>query len=497
MTTVTEPRTTPPAQRRALPILVGRWVLILACLVLGFWRSTLRTIPDFNETGLLGYLVLMPLVGLPMAIGITRRRRGELPIHDREVDHIVGALALGVSLAISFWLVPRYQEEFLLLRLDLLSAVVFVFGACVLLFGTRATCRYWPAWVTYLVFTPWGYRTLVISLGGSWFAAGATSVTMVAVATAVAVGRTWKRGVIAGLVTLAVGLVLVALMDAVAPHPTSPFLRSVPAVIVAAAVCLTYLFLVARSGAAPGSAIRSPRMPTVRKIGVAVAILLAATAAQVISPLPPPVNVHIDPGPPEAAGETSLLVPPGWTQTATEAVDWAPQFFGADATLVRQMIQADQVNPEWDTKNRRRAVVVDNLRTHQPATLAVYPGEALYSTLGSRRSETIDVDLGHGVTGRLYTVVDENLFLTWTKLQFIWSRGDVIQVVNLLSVDNHDPGATFPALSPQTAAVASQALNVLLRGNAIQIDKNPHYKDRNLLTTLGRELVAEQWKAAE
>ncbi|MFD4182683.1 hypothetical protein [Rhodococcus sp. NPDC058514] len=495
MTTVVE-RPTHAREHGALATLTVRWLLIIVCLVVGFWTSTLRTLPDSAETGLAWYLMLLPLLGVAMAIGVTRRRQGELPIHDREVDYIVGTIALVGSLAISYWLVPRYREEFLLLRLDLLSTVVFVFGACVLLFGTRATCRYWPVWVAYLAFTPWGYRTLVISLGGSWFAAGAALVVMVAVATGIAVARTWKRGVIAGLITLAMGLALVAAVDAVWPDSRTPLLRSLPAVIIGTVVCVAYLVRVARRGAAPGSAIRSPRLPTVRSIGVAVAILVAATVAQAFSPLPPPVTVHVDPGPPEPEGEVWLRVPDGWTQTELESVDWAPMFFGPDATLVRQMLRADEVNPEWDTKNRVRSVVVDNMRTYQPATLAVYPGEILYSTLGSRRSETIDVDLGHDVTGRLYTVVDEELFLTWTKLQFIWQRGDVTQAVNLLSVDNHDPGATFPALSPQTAAVAGQSLNVLLRGNAIQIDQTPRFKDVNLLSTLGRELVDEQWKAA-
>ncbi|MGW6694742.1 hypothetical protein ACWF62_13315 [Rhodococcus sp. NPDC054953] len=480
----------------ALATLAARWAVIAACLVVGFWASTLRTLPDSAETGLLGYLTLLPLLGIAMAIGVTRRRHGELPIHDREVDYIVGTIALGASLAISYWLVPRYREEFLLLRLDLLSALVFVFGACVLMFGTRATCRYWPVWVAYLAFTPWGYRTLVITLGGSWFAAGAALVVMVAVATGITVARTWQRGVIAALITLAVGLALVAAVDAVRPDTGTPLLRSLPAVLIGAVVCVASLMLVARRGTDPGAPIRAPRPPTVRSVGAAAVILIAATAAQWGSPLPPPVTVHIDPGPPEVDDETWLHVPDGWTETAFDTVDWAPMFFGPDATLVRQMLRADEVNPEWDTKNRVRSVVVDNMRTRQPETLAVYPGEMLYSTLGSRRSETIDVDLGHDVIGRLYTVVDENLFLTWTKLQFIWQRGDVTQVVNLLSVDNHDPGATFPELNPQTAAVAGQSLNVLLRGNAIQIDQHPSFKDVNLLSTLGRELVAEQWKAA-
>ncbi|TQF69228.1 DUF2339 domain-containing protein [Rhodococcus spelaei] len=493
MVTVAE-RPASPREHGALAALTARWVLIAVCLVVGFWTSTLRTLPDAQSTGLVGYLMLMVLLGVPMAIGITRRRHGELPIHDREVDYIVGILAMLVSLGISYWLVPRYREEFTLLRLDLLAAVAFLFGACVLLFGTRATCRYWPGWLAYLLFVPLTYRTMVVALGGSWFAAGAVGIFLVAVGTGIAVARTWRRGVAAAALTFVLGLGLLLAMHTARPDARGAYIQLLPAVIVAAAVCLSYLAVVAKRGTDPGSGIRSPRRPTVKSIGVAAAILVVATVLQAFTPLPPPTAVHVDPGPPD--GEAWLRVPSGWTQTEIEKIDWAPKFFGSDATLTRQMLQADEVNPAWDTKNRVRSVVVDNLRTREPSTLAVYPGETLYSTLGSRRSETIDVDLGHDVIGRLYTVVDEELFLTWTKLQFIWQRGDMTQLVNLLSVDNHDPGANFPQLSPEMGSIAGQSLNVLLRGNAIQVDQNPRFKDVNLLSSLGHALVEKQWEAA-
>jgi hypothetical protein len=162
---------------------------------------------------------------------------------------------------------------------------------------------------------------------------------------------------------------------------------------------------------------------------------------------------------------------------------------------VRQTWTADEVNPGWDDKGRRRTVVADSLLTRDPDTLNVYPGETLYSTIQGRRSPIVSVDLGHDVRGLMYTIVDQNLFLTWTKLNFQWTRGDgTVQVVNLISVDNHDPGAQFPQSDPAALSVATQTINVLFRGNAVLEDEEPDYKDSDMLTELGRDVVATQWE---
>ncbi len=46
-------------------------------------------------------------------------------------------MALLVSVAVQWLLLPRYAEQFSVLRIDLLSWLLFVVGAAVLLFGLR------------------------------------------------------------------------------------------------------------------------------------------------------------------------------------------------------------------------------------------------------------------------------------------------------------------------------------------------------------------------
>ncbi|MFF0817784.1 hypothetical protein ACFYVR_21865 [Rhodococcus sp. NPDC003318] len=484
-----------PETRPVLPPMFARWVLITVCTAVAFWTSLTRTRLDTLPGGLFGYMLLVPLVVFAMAIGITRRQHDELPIHDREVDAIVGVIAMALSVATYRLLVPRYRDTFFLLRTDLAALLLFVFGACVLLFGLRAVGRYWPVWLLLAVVSPLGYRTLVISLGGDWVAVALVSTVLVAIAVGIAIARTTRRALIGFVATLALGLVLLALQVLTGfPALDNTYAARAAPVTAGAVVALTTLAVSQRRDV--NGHLRPVRPSPVTRPWKAVLFILATTAGLAVSSLPSELTIVIAEGPPPT-DSIGLAVPAGWTQTDLREYDWADRFFGADSTLARQTWTADEVNPDWDTKGRRRTVVVDTLLTHQPQSLYIYPNETLYSTLNGRRSPMVAVDLGHGVVGQLYTIVDQELFLTWTKLNFEWTRGDgTVQVVNLITVDNHEPDATFPTLDPEAVSVVSQSVNVLMRGNAVVVDENPEYKDENLLTTLGRDVVARQWEVA-
>ncbi|MCZ4558022.1 hypothetical protein O4215_20890 [Rhodococcus maanshanensis] len=480
---------------RPLPLLLGRWALILGSAVFAFWPAVTLTVRDTQAGGNIGYIVVMPVLCVIMTLGIARRRHGELPIHDREIDFIVGGMALALSVATAWLLVPRYAERIELLRLDLYALVVFLFGGCVLMFGLRAAGRFWPIWLVLILFGPLPYQMLVVGLGGNWRAIASASVLIVAVSVGIAVARSWRRGVAAAVVTGALGLVLLAGLDAVVAGAPGAVAQLLPALVAGIAVFLWFVGYTYRHRE-PNAALTPQRMPTVTAIRTAVVPLLAAAFVLWLTPWPPVPSIRIDTGPPLTA-TPGMSIPPGWTQTGFETGDWAERYFGEGTTLVRQSVTADKANPDWDSLGRARTVVVDSLQTTEPFRLKVYPGETLYSTIGSRRSAAQDVDLGHGVHGILYTVVDEELFLTWTKLSFVWTRGDdVVEAVNLISVDNHEPGAEFPQRIRGHTAIAAHTFDILLRGNAVAIDDNPTYEDRDLLTTFGTQLVAQQWEGA-
>lgn len=487
---------TAPAGPSVLTTLVARFVLIAVLTGVAFWESLTRTTLDTLPGGLFGYLLMMPLVVLAMAIGITRRRHDELPIHDREVDVIVGGIALALSVATYGLLVPRYRDTFYLLRTDLFALLLFVFGACVLLFGLRPAGRFWPIWGLLVLINPLGYRVAVIWLGGTWVSVSLVSTVLIAIGIGVAVARTDRMGWIGFGSTLVLALVLLGAQLLIGtPELLSPYSARLAPVTAGAVVAFTMLGLSVRRRD-PNWSLRPTRPSPVTRPWKAALFATATAALIAVIPLPRELYIPTGEGPP-LTSTSGLEIPAGWTQTGFEKVAWADQYFGKDAEIVRQTWTADEVNPAWDDKGRRRTVVVDSLLTHDPEALNVYPGETLYSTISGRRSPTVRVDLGSGITGLLYTIVDQDLFLTWTKLNFEWTRGDgIVQVVNLISVDNHEPDAQFPELNPQAVSVLSQTVNVLLRGNAIEEDANPEYKDEDMLTTLGRDVIATQWEEA-
>jgi hypothetical protein len=84
-----------------------------------------------------GPVVLVPLVALALGWGATRRAAPPLPIHDRQVDYIVGiALLLGAA-AIAILLPVSRGAVFWLGRLDVLGVPLFVAGLVTLFCGVR------------------------------------------------------------------------------------------------------------------------------------------------------------------------------------------------------------------------------------------------------------------------------------------------------------------------------------------------------------------------
>ena len=67
-----------------------RWVFIAATTFLAF-HSSLHSVVEVTRAGSLGgYVWVVPIAGGLAAIGVARRNRTELPIHDRQTDETYG-----------------------------------------------------------------------------------------------------------------------------------------------------------------------------------------------------------------------------------------------------------------------------------------------------------------------------------------------------------------------------------------------------------------------
>lgn len=154
---------------------------------------------------------------------------------------------------------------------------------------------------------------------------------------------------------------------------------------------------------------------------------------------------------------------------------------------------ADHYNEAWDPDGLDRTVVVDTLQSAERFQQRAFGDETLYSTLRGRKSDTVQVDLGYGVDGRAYTVLDETDFLTYTKLVFEWqTTNNTVEKISVIAVDDHRAEAKFPELAPSVTRMFIQVATILFRGNDVTIDTNTQLKDLDLVSQVGRQIVAEQ-----
>lgn len=476
--------------RRGRAVALGvpaRWAILLAATAVAFHSTVLRIVDEARAGAGSGFVLVIPVFAAFAAWGLTRRRRDELPIHDRQTDRIVGAAVLAVAVAVRTLLTPRYCDQYVIMHLDVLAVWLFLLGGCIVLFGLRGTSRYWPVWLVLLFTSPLALRLVVAAVGGSRFAAAATVTVLAAVCIGIACGRTPRRGLAAAAATVLLGWTAAAVHLTLWPGARIVVLQIVPTVLAAVVVGAVFLTI---TRDVPRQARTCPVGP--RDAAGALLLVLPLALVLALLPLPGRTGTPLAPGPAPAAG-AGLTVPSGWHQTATIAYDWQRRFYGRTATLHRQMLRATEPNPAWDELSRPRSVAVQTLTVGTPALFHVYPVETGFDLSRARIGTKRTVDLGHDVEAQYFTVADDELLLTWSLLSFTWSRGTGAQRVTLLTVDNHEHDAVFPEAKPNMASDLGRLLTVFLRGGNALADTESEDKDMDLLTTLGRELVAGQW----
>ncbi|MGZ8801059.1 MAG: hypothetical protein ACXWZL_00165, partial [Mycobacterium sp.] len=324
-------------------------------------------------------------------------------------------------------------------------------------------------------------------------AAGTAALLIAGLGAGIAGGPSYRRGVLGSLAAWIVGFAVLAVISVFFPDSPVLVYQEVPA-ITALCVVGIGMFYLSRRGKPKRLLERKVKPLAAKQVWSGVPLVVAAALALSLFPLPTSPNTVIfsRPSPYPLVAGMPLVAPPGWLTVG--AINRIPvnRLFGPDAVLVRQRVTAEVGNPRWDKMGRPRTVVVDSTVTERPFSLETYPSRVLYGLTSARMSEVRQVDLGNGVIGNLISVVDDQLLVTWNSMEFAWGDSDVAQRVTVFAVDNHEPDAPFPQPTQNLLPTLRTLITLLFRGNAVLHQRTPTFKDAELLSRFGRDLVAAQ-----
>lgn len=473
--------------------LVLRWLFLVAVTVFAFHKTLASLLESTIEGSLNGFVWMVPFATLFAAIGVARRDRIELPIHDRQTDVIVGGLGLGLAVMLQAILLQRYSLYFHLLRIDLAALWFFVTAGTVMLFGLRPVIRFGWTFMVMLCMLPLFYQLAVIFFGGNRSSAGVATVGIAAFATAVSVGRSWTRAILGAAVAALVGAVALLMIMVFAPNAPLFVYQTVPAMLAMVTGGLA-LYFYSRRGLQKRFLERTIEPMASRQVWVGLSVVLVAGVGISMVDLPPQnqPHTHVDSmvlGPPLAA-------PAGWTLVEQRDFPWVRRIYGRDADLIRQRFVADAGNPRWDKLSRPRTVIVDTTTTYRPFALEAYPATVMYDQASARISDPLPIDLGHGIDGSLITIIDDKRLLTYNVLSWVWRNEGAAQRVMVATVDNHDDSKVFPDPNGGLLPTLRTMFSVFFRGNQAIWDSDPAYKDLDLLSSFGRALVDAQLERA-
>jgi exosortase len=152
---------------RRIPL---RAAAIVGLVLLAYNYSLMTLARGLTLQTPLAYLALVPILALGLAVARMRLEPPTLPIHDRQVDWIVGIGLLGSTAAVLILLPEPASSTFWLDRIDLLTLPLFVSGLIALLFGVR---RIWALRFPILfLLLAWPLPfTWLLSATSTWFTA--------------------------------------------------------------------------------------------------------------------------------------------------------------------------------------------------------------------------------------------------------------------------------------------------------------------------------------
>ena len=120
---------------------MARVAAVLGLVVLAYHYSLLSLFQTLGLETPLAYVGLVPVIALVLAAVRSRTAPPQLPIHDRQLDYIVGVPLLLVALGINLVFPDRLSTMFWVWRIDLFTLPFFVAGAVCTVFGIRMMWR--------------------------------------------------------------------------------------------------------------------------------------------------------------------------------------------------------------------------------------------------------------------------------------------------------------------------------------------------------------------
>jgi exosortase/archaeosortase family protein len=140
----------------------AKMAALLGAIVCAYGYSLATLVQTATMQTPLAYVSLVPLIALGLATMRRNPAPGEPPIHDRQLDYIVGLPLLGAAIAMNLVLPGRFSAMFWVWRIDLLSLPIFVAGAVAVIFGVRVMWRQKLAIAYLLLAWPWPYTTALL-----------------------------------------------------------------------------------------------------------------------------------------------------------------------------------------------------------------------------------------------------------------------------------------------------------------------------------------------
>lgn len=488
-----EPTAPTPApswwRKRPYPLL-GRWLVLVAAVGLGFHQTLVSVAVQSTNGDPLAYLLLFPAWGVLLLFGTQLRRGRDLDIHDRQVDWILAAGLVGFILMLDELLRPRLGDTAGLVRIDILALVLFVMLASILLFGTRATGQSWAAWLFLLACWPLPYRLIGAALGGTTDTYGLLNVLLSTVAVVVASGRPLGRRLANGVLTLAVGGVALAVLSV---SLSSVAVEVVPSLVALSAVVAVEMRRhrgrrrMPAPSAGPTSVVKKPIAAMVALLLLGGALgMFAQFAPEAISPRSLPVT-----GP---GWTNTAVVPSGWATHGRQAETWAGRYFGTGSSWYRYRFVAG-------SGSNRQHIMVDALTAASVGPLSVYPAISCYRLFVPYVQSATPVALGHGVVA---TMIYANAYSAPTPVQAQWvlitwtwkipgPATTAYQRVTVLTLEDATSVVGFP---PPAAPGANNSVRTtftdILRGVSTTASPAPTASTMNRLIAFSRQVVAQQ-----
>lgn len=502
----------------------ARPAALIALVVLAYNYSLLTLWQGLALQSPLADLGLVPLIALALGWVYVGREPAQPPIHDRQLDYILGIAFILVAVAILV-LLPGGRAGFWLQRMDLVSLPFFVAGLIALLYGTR---RLWTLRVpvAYLVFAwPALYAPLVgdgmrafadvtaaavarlsalvplgvpVSADNSLFLVqhgGSSFVVSVGAACSgvnglvsylligAALGAIVSGALVRRLAWLVSGLALVWVLNVIrielllgtgaafGEQAAIGLLHPVAGLLLFTVAVLAMLVTAGRFGLGFDPPDHEP--PAIpRHLTDAVrtlrAPLITATALALVIGVADAGLVRYET---IAGGLGDARIVPlaassvhlaGWQSSFVASYSEARQFFGSTATWNRVLYSADRGASPWSSV----PIYMDVIDTPDSGALAAYGLDACYQFHGYRIEAESNITIVPGITGQVIDYRNVRAGTDWSAVWWEWpdTTGTTTAYERIVVFVSDGPGGSYgraPAIAP-VAAPAFQATDDFL-----------------------------------